>query len=65
MATPWQQMLNAVINSEGWYYYMHFINAHIRTSKYEYPHKKVGQDLTEKKQDLIDTSKILMVLTEI
>ena len=30
-----------------------------------YPHKKVSQDLTKKKQDLTETSIILMVLTEI
>ena len=29
------------------------------------PHKKLRQDLTEKKQDLTETSIILMVLTEI
>ena len=29
------------------------------------PHKKVSQDLTEKKQDLTEMSIILMVLTEI
>ena len=30
-----------------------------------YPHKKVSQYLTEKKQDLTEMSIILMVLTEI
>ena len=30
-----------------------------------YPHKKVSQDLTKKKQDLTEMSIILMVLTEI
>ena len=32
---------------------------------YRYPHKKVSQDLTEKKQDFTEMSIILMVLTEI
>ena len=32
---------------------------------YCYPHKKVSQDLTEKKQDFTEMSIILMVLTEI
>ena len=30
-----------------------------------HPHKKVSQDLTEKKQDLTQMSTILMALTEI
>ena len=32
---------------------------------YDYLHKKVSQDLTEKKQDLTEMSIILMVLTKI
>ena len=34
-------------------------------SKINCPHKKVSRDLTEKKQDLIEMSIILIVLTDI